>query len=76
MLLEENHLTMIGFVMIIIGIVILVIPLLYIKRPEEHKVSLFFVYQIGELVINSRILIITGLLWIICGFVIQMVPYI
>ena len=76
MLFEENDLTIIGIIMIIIGVCILIVPLLNIKKPEEYRISLALVSQIGELVFNGKIVVITGLLWIICGFIIQLVTYI
>lgn len=75
MLFEENHLIIIGFIMIIVGICFLFLPLLHIRKPEDPRISISFVYQIGELVLNSKIMIITGLLWIICGFVLQLITY-
>lgn len=75
MLLEETDLIIIGLITCIIGIVIIVMPLLRIKEREETHTSLSVMYQIEDYIVRSKLSFVTGLIWVICGFIIQLGAY-
>jgi len=75
MLLEEKDLLIIGLMTCIIGIAIILIPLLRIKERKETHTSLSVMYQIEDYIVRSKLSFITGLIWIICGFIIQLGAY-
>ena len=72
MLLEERDLFIIGLMACIVGIGIILLPLLRINDREKNHISLSVVYQLEECIIRGKISFITGLVWIICGFIIQL----
>ena len=75
MLLEENDLIIIGLITCTIGIGIILMPLLRIKERKETHTSLSVMYQIEDYIIRSKLSFITGLIWIICGCIIQLGAY-
>ena len=75
MLLEEKDLLIIGLITCIIGIAIILIPLLRIKERKETHTSLSVMYQIEDYILRSKLSFITGLIWIICGCIMQLGAY-
>ncbi len=75
MLLEDTHLTLIGLLMIIIGICILLIPRIVMKRPREYRTSISAVFEVEDYIARKKWIVITGLIWILSGLIMQIVGY-